>query len=274
MKAGKVTNVFVNTGVILFALVSVLPFIWVLFTSIKQPVDAFATPPVVFFQPTLEAYRKLWLEDNFVRYLMNTVIVCFFSLLISLTTGLLAGYGLSRYKGKASFFILLFALVLRSFPRIVFTIPFYTISNAVGLFDTKTLLVLIMVSINQPFTIWLLRSFFLSIPTSIEDAAMVDGATRFTAFRRVVIPIMKPGIITAGIFTLLTAYNEYLIPSALTSMNAVTLPVAIAQFGAEDIKYWSMSAAGCVSIALPIVILVMFLQKYLIKGMVAGAVKE
>ncbi len=274
MKASKPVNVLLNIFIGIVALMSVLPFIWIFFTSFKLPVDAFATPPVFFFEPTLDSYAELWLERNFFRYLFNTVVVCFFSIGISLSVGLLAGYGLARFKSKTSFFVLMYSLVLRSFPRLVFTIPFYTVANMLGMFDTRTLLILIMVSINQPFTIWLLRSYFLSIPTSIEGAAMVDGCTRFQAFRKVVVPIMRPGIITAGIFTLLLAYNEYLIPSALTSVNAVTLPVAIAQFSAEDVRYWSMSAAGCISIALPIVIIVLILQRYLIQGYTAGAVKE
>jgi multiple sugar transport system permease protein len=132
---------------------------------------------------------------------------------------------------------------------------------------------MVLVAINQPFTIWMLRSFFQDIPESLEESAMVDGCSRFQAFWYVIVPIMGPGIVTASIFSLLLAYNEFLIPLVLTATNAVPLPVAISQFNAEDIQYWSIAAAGAVSITLPILIVVFLLQRYLIKGLTAGAVK-
>lgn len=114
----------------------------------------------------------------------------------------------------------------------------------------------------------------MSIPKALEEAAMIDGCNRFQAFWYVIVPIMWPGIITAGIFTMLLSYNEYLIPVALTATEAVTLPTAIAQFGAENIKYFTVAAAGSISISIPIIIVVLFAQKYLVQGMTAGAVKE
>jgi len=255
-------------------IIAVLPFFWTFLTSIKKPVDAFAMPPHWIFEPTMKAYKTLWLEGDFSLYLQNSVIVTVGSVIISLAIGSLAGYALARYSGKSSFYLLLMALIFRALPRMVFVLPFYYIAKMLGLYDTKLMLILVMVAINQPFTIWMLKSFFMGIPKSLEEAAMVDGCTRFQAFRYVIVPIMWPGVITSGIFTLLLAYNEYLIPKALTATHAVTMPVAIAQFGAENIKYWSVMAAGAISISLPIILVVIFAQKYLVKGLTAGAVKE
>lgn len=253
---------------------SILPFIWTFLTSIKKPVDAFSIPPVWIFTPIIDAYKTLWVEGDFLHYFSNTMIVSVVSVVFSLAFGCLAAYGLSRYSNMSSFWILFTALIFRALPRMVFVLPFFYIAQLLGLYDTKILLILIMIGISQPFTIWMLRSFFMGIPQALEEAAMIDGCNRFQAFWYVIVPIMWPGIITAGIFSLLLAYNEYLIPVALTATNAVTLPAAIAQFGAENIKYWTVSAAGSISIAIPIVIVVLFAQKYLVQGMTAGAVKE
>lgn len=255
-------------------IIAVFPFLWALLTSIKTPVDAFSIPPVWVFKPTLEAYQTLWGDGLFIKYLYNTMVVSISTVVISIAIGCLAGYGLARYAKAGSFLLLFVALIFRALPRMVFVLPFYYLSQKLGLYDTNIMLILVMVAINQPFTIWMLRSFFMNIPEALEEAAMVDGCTRLQAFRHVIVPIMGPGVASAAIFTLLLAYNEYLVPVALTATNAVTLPVAITQFAAEDIKYWSVTAAGCVSIALPIVIIVIFAQRYLVEGLTAGAVKE
>jgi multiple sugar transport system permease protein len=132
---------------------------------------------------------------------------------------------------------------------------------------------MVLVSVNQPFTIWMMRSFFMTIPAEIEEAAMVDGCSRLKAFLRAIVPVMWPGVITTSLFTFLLAYNEFLMPLILTATKATTLPVAISQFGAEDIRFWSLSAAGAVSITLPVVVLILIFQKRIVGGLVQGAVK-
>lgn len=147
------------------------------------------------------------------------------------------------------------------------------ICNRAALYDTRLLLVIILVAVNQPFTIWLLRNFFAAIPPELEEAAMVDGCTRLQAYRLVILPLLKPGLITAGIFTMLLAYQEYLIPLVLTQTRAITVPVFITQFSTENVQDWPVIAAGSVSLALPIVAIVLLAQRYLIAGLTAGAVK-
>lgn len=258
---------------LLFAVYSAFPFVWTALTSIKQPVDAFALPPVWVFDPTLAHYAELWLERGFSWYFLNTAIVTAGTVVISISIGAVAGYALARYPGQLGFWLLLLALVFRALPRTAIVLPFYQLSRAFGLFDTHALLIMVLVSINQPFTIWMMRSFFMTIPSEIEEAAMVDGCGRLQAFLRAIVPVMWPGVITTSLFTFLLAYNEFLMPLILTATSAITLPVAISQFGAEDIRYWSLSAAGAISITLPVVVLILVFQNRIVGGLVQGAVK-
>jgi multiple sugar transport system permease protein len=269
----RVVTTLCYVALIAWTLFNIMPFIWTLSTSFKQVRDAFSIPPVIFFEPTLEAYRTLWFEGRFADYLKSSIIVTTGTVAISLTIGCLAGYGLARYSGWVGFALLAIALIFRSLPRISFLLPAFAFSRATGLYDTHILLILVLVAINQPFTIWMLRSFFADIPVEIEEAAMVDGCSRFEAFVKVIMPLMLPGVITTGIFSLLLAYNEYLIPAILAASNAATLPVGIATIGTEDLKYWNVAAAGSVSIALPIILIVLFAQRYIIRGLTFGAVK-
>lgn len=269
----RVVTTLCYVALIAWTLFNIMPFLWTLSTSFKQVRDAFSIPPVLIFQPTLDAYRTLWFEGRFADYLRSSIIVTTGTVAISLTIGCLAGYGLARYSGWVGFALLAIALIFRSLPRISFLLPAFAFSRATGLYDTHILLILVLVAINQPFTIWMLRSFFADIPVEIEEAAMVDGCNRFEAFVKVIMPLMLPGVITTGIFSLLLAYNEYLIPAILAASNAATLPVGIATIGTEDLKYWNVAAAGSVSIALPIILIVLFAQRYIIRGLTFGAVK-
>jgi multiple sugar transport system permease protein len=186
-------------------LLAVTPFVWTFLTSIKQVVDAFSIPPVWTFTPTFDAYKSLWVDEGFVKYLINSVIVSVGTVTISISIGCLAGYALSRYNRPAGFWILFAAFVFRALPRMTFLLPFFFFARITGTFDTHVLLILVLVAINQPFTIWMLRSFFQEIPESLEESAMIDGCTRFQAFWFVILPVMGPGVVTASIFSLLLA---------------------------------------------------------------------
>lgn len=210
---------------------------------------------------------------EFYDYLINSVLVTVGTLAVSLTFGVLAGYGLARYRNIISVWILVLALAFRALPSISLVLPFYYLGQLSGLYDSHILLILCLVAVNQPFTIWVLRSFFMEIPREIEEAAMIDGAGRLRAFVSVIIPIMWPGIITTGLFTLLLAYNDFLLARILTQ-TTLTLPVGIAQFtGGEDPGHVTLAAAGSVSITVPILFVIVFFQKYLVRGLASGAVK-
>lgn len=210
---------------------------------------------------------------RFYDFFLNSVIVTVAVLAISMSIACMAGYGLARYSSLSSVVILVAALAFRALPELAFVLPFYYMGQLSGLYDTLILVIIVSIAVNQPLAIWMLRGFFREIPREIEEAAMIDGCSQFQAFIRVIIPIMWPGIITTGLFTLLFAYNGFMIPRLLTQTNW-TLPVAIVQFtGGEDPGHITLAAAAAVSITLPVLFVIIFFQKYLIKGLSFGAVK-
>lgn len=210
---------------------------------------------------------------EFYDYFLNSIIVTVGVVTISISIGCLAGYGLARYSGILGVIILVTALAFRALPGTAYVLPYFYIGRLTGLYDTYFLLIISLVAVNQPFTIWMLRSFFMEIPREIEEAAQIDGAGRLKAFWRVIIPIMWPGIITTALFSLMLAYSDFFFANILTQTKW-TLPVGIMQFtGGEDPGYVTLASAASVSIALPIVFVIIFFQKYLIKGLGAGAVK-
>jgi len=216
---------------------------------------------------------KLVETAKFYDYFINTIIVTIGTVVVSITIGSLAAYSLARYAGLAGVIVLVAALGFRALPRLAFISPYYWMGAAINLLDTRLLVILTMVAVNQPFTIWMLRSFFMEIPADLEDAAMIDGASRLTAFRKVIIPIMWPGIISTALFSLLLAYNEFLLVRVLTQ-TTWTLPVAISRYtGGEDPAHLTIAAAAAVSTTLPIILVILFFQKNLVKGLAAGAVK-
>ena len=228
---------------------------------------------VVTLWIALRQFPKFFDMNREFDYFVNSIFVTVLTVIISIAIGLLAGYGLARYAGFWGAAILLVALAFRALPRTAFVLPYFVVAKELGILDSRLVVVLALVSINQPFTIWMLRSFFMQVPREIEDAAMIDGATRLQAFRMVVIPMMWPGIIATALFTMLLAYNEFLFVRVLT-VTEWTLPVAMSALtGGESTSALTEAAAAAVSITLPIVIVIIIFQKHLVKGLGAGAVK-
>ena len=182
-------------------------------------------------------------------------------------------YGLIRHDSKFSNRILNSMLGLRMFPAMLLVIPYFMLATTLKLTDTYTVLILIIVASNQPFAIWLMRGFLLGIPRDLDEAARVDGCNLLTTVTKVVLPLCMPGIGTASIFTCLLSYNEYLFALVLSGKRTMTLPGAVGKYAGEELVYWCQNAAAVVSIILPICIVMIFLQKWLVKGLTAGAVK-
>ena len=224
--------------------VSLFPIYFALTTSLKVTREAFTIPPTWIFTPTLEHHRYIWLETPFPRYLVNTLIITTGAVLLSIPLGCMAAYYLARYRSRPIQVLLFTLLAVRAFPRILLLVPFFLLARAAELYDTHILIILIIVAFNQPFAIWLMRGFFLDVPRELPEAAMIDGCSSLGAFVRVVLPVVRPGVFTAALFTFLFAYNEFLYCLILTGNQAKPLSVAIAQYGAEKIEYWSWSAAG------------------------------
>jgi len=270
----NIINIIIYVVLLIIIIIYIFPILWTFLVSIKTPADAFSLPPKFIFKPTFQYYYDLWIKLDFFNYLKNSLIISFFTVIISIGISGIASFALTFYKKRISGTILIIVLFLRMFPRFALLIPFFVMSVRFGLFDTRTIIVLIMVALNQPFAIWMMRGFFLDVPMDLIDAARIDGCNMFGTYARVVTPVILPGLIATGIFTFLFAYNEFLIPLVLTSVNTKTLPVAIAEYSAEDLGYWSLAAAGAISIAAPAIIIIAFFQKYLVKGLMSGSLKE
>ena len=258
----------------LWLLLACLPILWAAVISLRQYVDAFASPLKWTAPITFENYRALWIEREFYRNFFNTLIVTVGTVSISLTVGCLAGYALSRYRGSLGFWLLMIALVFRALPHSTLLPSFFALFDALGIRNSWFTLIFVLVAINQPFTIWMLRSFFVNIPQELDEAALVDGCTRLQAFRRVIVPVMWPGIVTTGLFSFLLAYNDFLLSSALTNAEKMTMPAAIAgAINAESEALLMQGVAGAVSITIPLIILVALFQKQIVSGLTQGAVK-
>ena len=192
---------------------------------------------------------------------------------ISVPIGSLAAYGLSRMPRRRASPILFGLFTIRMFPHMLLAIPFFVMGSFLNMIDTYPLLILALVAINQPFTIWLMYSFFLDIPRDLDEAAAIDGCNLWQTFAIVILPLARPGLTVAALFSLLLSYNEFLFALVLTGIKTKTLPVAIAAFGGEDVSDWSISAAGAIGIMLPIVVIMIFVQRHLVRGLTIGAVK-
>ena len=264
--------------IVLAALVVTLaPVYWMITISFKAEVDQFAAPPRWFsFSPTLEHYADAFLTRSFGQFLFNSLFVAASSTLCALVLGTLAAYSLARFRlpYRLDRKLALWILSTRMFPAIVTAVPLFLIMRDLRLVNTRLSLVIVYTAFNLPFVVWMMRGFFAEVPRDLEEAAMVDGDSRLGAFRRVVLPMVMPGLAATAVFCLIVSWNEFLFALVLTQTDtAMTLPVGIAgrvtQYG---IKWGAMSAAAVVAIV-PILAFALSVQKYLVRGLSLGAVK-
>lgn len=276
-----------NGFVILWLLAAAFPFIWTLWGSFKVELDFFSIADwtnAIFGRNTQETYGSpftgagyygAWVQEEFWRAFINTSIVCFCVVCTSLTIGTLGGYALSRSGYRYVFWLLIAALIFRAMPPITlvagYMLPFFE-WNLWGILPTT---IIVLVAINQPFTLWMLHSFFQSIPKELDESAKVDGCTQFQAFRHVIIPVMWPGVITTGLFSFLLAYNDFAVTSMLLSEENRTMVPEIAAFlGTTQTEGNVMFAvASVVSATAPLFVLVLLFQRQIVSGLTAGAVK-
>ena len=251
------------------------PFYWLVNTSLKTGSDlssAALLPP----SPTLSNYESIFNDSNFTSALRNSAIVSLVTTILSLVVGSFCAYALARLKIKAKFLILAVILSITTFPQITIAAPIFKLWRDVGLFNTLIGLIIPYLTFSLPLAIYILVSFFREIPRDLEEAALVDGATNFEAFRKVVVPLAAPGLATAGILTFIATWNEFLLAITLTSnSDARTVPAAIAFFtGSTQFEQplGTISAASVV-ISIPLIIAVLLFQKRIVAGLTAGAVK-
>ena len=273
--------------VVIWLFIAVFPFLWTFWGSFKVEADFFSKVDwkyAIFGVRTLvetgnnftgSGYEGAWVTHEFWRSVINTSIVVVSVVVISLTLGTLGGYALARSGYRYAFWLLMLALIFRAMPHITlvsgYLLPFFQ-WNLWGHLPTT---IIVMVAINQPFTLWMLHSFFLNIPKDMDESAMVDGCTRFQAFRHVIIPVMWPGVNTTGLFSFLLAYNDFTVTALLLSQENQTMIPKINSFlGSTQVKGNIMFAVSAVvSATLPLFVLVMFFQRQIVSGLTAGAVK-
>jgi len=272
-------------GTAAFVLLWLEAAVWIIGPLLRIDTGLGIAPLIGF---TTEHYRTVWIERAFWENFLNSVYVTLGVTVVSLTVGTFAGYALSRAGSRLAFAILIAALIFRALPHSVLVtgyLPFFITSsqwlapvfgdNAPTLYGQPLAVIAVLVAINQPFTIWMLRSFFQSIPSELDEAARVDGCTHFQAFRWVIMPVMWPGVITTGLFSFLLGYNDYLVTSLLLDASNQTMVPAIASFFNRETTTTDqvLAVAAAVSITAPLFLLVMVFQRQIVSGLTAGAVK-
>ncbi|MFQ5834898.1 MAG: carbohydrate ABC transporter permease [bacterium] len=251
------------------------PFVWMILTSLKTNPEALRIPPTWVPQKlTFEAYIAMWIRKPFGIYFINSVIISFSTAAISTFLGGLAGYGFSRFMFRGKTLLLGAFLATQMLPGGLLIGPYFKILGRVGLFNTRTGLIIAFITICLPFSTWMLKGFFDTIPPELDQAAMIDGCSRLGAFRRVLLPVAKPGMVATVLFAFLLAWGDVLWALCLTSTHEMsTVTLGILRFVGEFQVYWPMLMAGSIIGSIPAIILYVLLQKFLIAGLTAGAMK-
>ena len=263
-------------ALVIACLIALTPIAWMVMTSFKTNREATQDGTIFPSSPTLDSYTSLFTRREFAHYFSNALIVTAGAVAVALVIGSLAAYALARFRLRFGLerrlaFVLLIARML---PTVILIVPIYIITQKFGLLDTRLALIIIYAAFDVSLVVWMMDSFFREIPVDLEEAAMVDGDSRLTAFRRIVLPLAAPGLVATAIFAVIVTYNEFLFALLLTSTpDAQTMPVGVATLmGRINIDWGAMAAAGVLG-GLPIVIFAMLVQRHLVRGLTLGAVK-
>ena len=251
------------------------PLAWLMLTSIKPDREIFAAVPTFWTaSPSLDAYVRLFEETNYLTYFINSIVVAGSATLLTICVATLAGYAITRFRFPGRETVAGGMLFTYMFAPIMIIVPFFILMRGIGLTDSHVGLVLSYTTFALPFSMWLLRSFFQSIPIDLEHAAMTDGASRPQAVWYVIVPLALPGVIAVSIFTFIVAWNDYIFTFILISTDDLkTLPVGLFDIYTSSVTDWGMITAAGVVITLPALVFFVFVQRYLIAGWGAGGVK-
>jgi multiple sugar transport system permease protein len=284
------SRVAIYTALLLWSVICLFPIFWTITTSFKMAPDVMKGNliPWLDFTPRWKGWESIGLSprligevstvrEEFLKRFWNSTVISISASTLAVALGSLAAYGLSRFSYRFGFMrnsdISFFFLSQMILPPVVLALPFLVLYRSLALLDTQIGLILLYTLMVLPIVIWIMRDQFQGIPIELEEAALVDGLGIWGAFGQIVLPIALPGMVAAFILSLVLCWNEYFFAALLTSTNATTLPVMVAsQTGSQGINWWSMAALSSAAI-LPLVIVAIFLEKYIIKGMAAGAVK-
>jgi len=258
--------------ILIFTLIMLVPIAWIALAAFKQHVDVYQLK--LFFTPTLENFKLVFEKPyELGEKLKNSTIVATATVMIAIPVATCAAYSFSRFDLRGRTFLLVLILATQFVPAVVIVLPFFVMFRDLGILDTLHGLVLINTAIVMPFAIWMIKGFIDGIPIDTEEAALVDGSTRLQVIRNIVLPMAAPGLVTACIFCFIIAWNEFLFALILTNREAVTLPVGLALFKAEEGDLWNLLAAAGIIIMVPMFILALIIRKHFVQGMTMGAVR-
>lgn len=275
-KAGRLLNQFGVWLLALFVLALVsFPLLWMALSSLKPAVELFKTPPTILPKNTsLDWYREAFGDSTVVRYSLNSLIVAVSTMIIDVVLGTLGAYGLARFRYPGRRAIIVGVLSAYCIPPIMLMTPLYRIIAGLGLNSSYLGVIIGHVTVTFPFCIWILVSFFKRIPSEIEEAAGVDGASIFTIFYRIDLPLCLPGVLSTGIMAFILSWNEYLLASVLVSSDTMkTLTVGLANYISSTEINWGVIMALGTATTIPVIILFTAIQKYFVEGLTAGAIK-
>lgn len=258
--------------ILIAAFIMLVPIVWIAMAAFKTHVDVYQLK--LFFAPTLENFATVFQAPyHLEQKLLNSTIVAFVTVLLAIPIATCAAYSFSRFTLKGQTVLLVMILATQFVPAVVIVLPFFVMFRDIGLLDTRIGLILVNLSIVMPFAIWMIKGFIDGIPMDTEEAALVDGSTRMQVIRNIVLPMAAPGIVTAAIFCFIIGWNEFLFALILTSKDAVTLPIGLALFKAEEGDLWNLLAAAGIIIMVPMFVLALIIQKHFVQGMTMGAVR-
>jgi multiple sugar transport system permease protein len=270
------SKIIIWVFLILVCIYCLIPFAWMLSTSLKTEAEAFRIPPTwIPLEPTVDSYIGIWVRKNFGIYFFNSTIISLATAVLSTFFGALAGYGFSRFFFKGRRFLIGFFLATQMLPGVLLVGPYFKILSKVGLYDTRTGLIIAFLTICLPFSTWMMKGFIDKVPDELDQSAMVDGCSRLGIFFKIVLPIVAPGMVATILFAFLLAWGDLLWALCLTSSEPmITVTLGIARTVGEFRIIWPMLMAGSLLGGMPAILLYILLQRLLVQGLTAGAVKE
>lgn len=266
-------RVFIYLAAAVVILFTLFPIFYCISTATKTAVDAFSIPPKWLWIPTMDNFVNVYHTEGFMMSYLNSFVVAVMTTAFSLAFGIPCGYALARGKGRGTAAMGTYIMITRMLPAMGFAVPYYFIYKKVGLNDTYIGLVLIYLTTQLPFTAWLLNGFCRTVPTEIEEAAMIDGCTVFQTLIRVIVPVIKPGISTASVFAFMHSWNEYFYAKLISGRNTRPVSYAVHKFVNDVGTNWGLLCAASCMVAVPMIIFALISQKSLVRGLMAGAVK-
>ena len=270
MRSGTAHKVFRVAALVLVVLGLLMPLIWMVAASLKTNVDIYDTSKALLFSPTVENYKTVLDQANYVTFIINSLWVAFASTVLSLLLGVPAAYSMSRFTMKRSALVVLMARVI---PGVSLLVPWFYVFSNLKLVGGFTVLVLSHMFVSLPLVVYIMMGYFDGMPLELEESGQVDGLTPIGAFRRITLPLSTPGIATAGILAFIYSWNNFMFALVLSGAKTKTLPVAIFDFVGYAAIDWGGLMAAATVVTLPIMVIALLAQKYVVSGLTAGATK-